>query len=245
MLVAVAPADPPVAAAAAQTWSVAPGDAQAFVDSVNAARGANGLAPLMIDTSMAAAAEGWTIWMTENETLQHAGDIVSGAPSDWTKVGENVGRGGSVNSVWNAFMASSGHAANVLDPSYTRIGISVIWTADGMLYTTHRFAAASSDTAPAPTPAPAPTATPAPAPTATPTANAPTSTDPTPEPTTAPAAPTVGPTTTPTTLTTPTTIPTATPSAPIGLAFGTDPVPPLVEPERLRTTMTLLLAASS
>lgn len=231
-LVAVAPSDPPVALAAAQDWSAAPADASSFVDSVNAARSASGLAPLKVDTTMASAAEGWAIWMAENDSLQHAGDIVVGAPADWTKVGENVGRGGSVNSVWNAFMASPNHAANVLDPAYTRIGVGVVWTNDGMLYTTHRFAATSSDTAPAPTPEPAPSATPVPAPTAPPEPPPTTSDVPAPAPTAVPV------------VVEPTPAPIATPSAPTGLAFGTDPIPPVGEPERLRATMTLLLAAS-
>ncbi len=67
---------------------------------------------------------------------------MTGAPADWTKAGENVGRGGTVDAVWDAFMASPSHAANVLDPAFTRIGVGVVRTPDGVLYTAHRFAGA-------------------------------------------------------------------------------------------------------
>ena len=62
----------------------------------------------------------WAIWMVEHSSLRHAEEIATGAPTNWMKVGENVGRGGAVASVWGAFMASPGHAANVLDPETLR-----------------------------------------------------------------------------------------------------------------------------
>lgn len=139
-------------------------DEAAFVASLNEVRAANGLPALVIDNSMTVAARDWTTWMVDNLTLQHADDIVVGAPTDWLKVGENVGRGGSVDSIFQAFMESPGHAANVLDESYTRVGVGVFHAPDGRIYTTHRFAVAAVDVGePAPAPEPEPEAPVAPA----------------------------------------------------------------------------------
>lgn len=196
-----------------QGWSLSPADEAAFVASLNAVRAANGLQPLQVNGNMTAAARNWAGWMASNGVLQHAGDIVTGAPGNWTKVGENVGRGGGVQSVFDAFMASPSHRANVLDPSYTQVGVGVVWTTDGLMYTTHRFAAAGA--APPPPP-PAPTATPVP-PSPTPVPPTPTPVA-TPQPApgsggTTPAAPT--PTTT-------SSGPTAGTPAPSDLAFAED-----------------------
>jgi hypothetical protein len=129
-----------------------PAAEDAFVAHLNAARAEAGLEPLRRDDGLIDAARGWARWMGERRDLRHADDIVTGAPADWTKAGENVGRGGTVDAVWEAFMASPSHAANVLDPAFTRIGVGVVETSDGILYTAHRFAGVVSDQAPAPPP---------------------------------------------------------------------------------------------
>jgi hypothetical protein len=143
-----------------------------FLTSLNSQRVAGGLAPLALQGSMTAAADGWALSMVNGSFLAHADDFLTGTPSNWIKVGENVGRGQSVNSLTSAFMTSPSHRANIMDGSYTHIGIAVyIHPTDGRIYTTHRFAALSAPAAPAPAaPAPAaPAPTPAPQPTPAPT----------------------------------------------------------------------------
>ena len=164
-----------------------------FLGSINAQRAAGGLAPLTLNGGMSAAADGWTQQMVNGSFLAHAGDIVSGTPAGWTKVGENVGRGQSVASLTSAFMNSPGHRANIMDGSYTHIGIAVYThPSDGRIYTTHRFAALPGAAPVAVAPA-APTATPIPpAPTATPVPPTPVPAEPTPLPT-LPPAPTATP----------------------------------------------------
>lgn len=176
------------------------GSEAGFLSSLNSQRAAGGLGPLALNGSMTAAADSWALSMATGSFLAHAGDIISGTPSGWTKVGENVGRGQSVTSLTSAFMNSQGHRANIMDASYTHIGIAVYTNPrDGRIYTTHRFAAlpgaapvaaapvvaapvAAAPTA-VPTIAPAPTAIPAP-PTAVPVQ--PTPVPATPVPTAAP-----------------------------------------------------------
>ena len=82
-----------------KNWTLAPDDEALFIEHINAERAAVGLGPLVLDTSMRDAARSWTYWMSENLTLAHADDIVTGAPADWAKVGENVGRGGTLEAV--------------------------------------------------------------------------------------------------------------------------------------------------
>ncbi len=181
------------------------GSEAGFLSSLNSQRAAGGLGPLALNGSMTAAADGWALSMATGSFLAHAGDIISGTPSGWTKVGENVGRGQSVTSLTSAFMNSPGHRANIMDASYTHIGIAVYThPRDGRIYTTHRFAAlpgtapvaaapvvaapvAAAPTA-VPTIAPAPTAIPAP-PTAVPVQ--PTPVPATPVPTATPIPPVV------------------------------------------------------
>ena len=181
------------------------GSEAGFLSSLNSQRAAGGLGPLALNGSMTAAADGWALSMATGSFLAHADDIISGTPSGWTKVGENVGRGQSVTSLTSAFMNSPGHRANIMDASYTHIGIAVYThPRDGRIYTTHRFAAlpgtapvaaapvvaapvAAAPTA-VPTIAPAPTAIPAP-PTAVPVQ--PTPVPATPVPTATPIPPVV------------------------------------------------------
>lgn len=194
-----------------------PSAEDAFVAHLNAARAEAGLEPLRRDDGLVDAARGWARWMGERRDLRHADDIVTGAPADWTKAGENVGRGGTVDAVWEAFMASPSHAANVLDPAFTRIGVGVVQTSDGVLYTAHRFAGAVSDQAPAPPP---PTPEPSPPP---------------PDPGTAPVDLDAPP---------PTELAFADDTAPAHREPASRAVP-TADPRRLAATMQLLLAASA
>ena len=153
------------------------GSEAGFLSSLNSQRAAGGLGPLALNGSMTAAADGWALSMATGSFLAHADDIISGTPSGWTKVGENVGRGQSVTSLTSAFMNSPGHRANIMDASYTHIGIAVYThPGDGRIYTTHRFAAlpgtapvAAVPVQPTPVPAtPVPTAAPIPSVVSTP-----------------------------------------------------------------------------
>ncbi len=218
MLAALAPTSP----AEAQNLTRDTAMESGFLANLNAQRASRGVAPLTLNASMSSAAANWTAQMVNGSFLAHASDIVTGSPSGWSKLGENVGRGKTVTSLTTAFMNSPGHARNVLDPDFTHVGIAVIVHPTGRVYTTHRFAAlpvgAAPVTQPAPTatpipppPAPEPTPTPIP-PTPIPTA--------TPEPTATPIPPTPTPAPTPTatpeptaTPIPPTPTPTATPGA--------------------------------
>lgn len=94
----------------------------------------------------------------------HASPISAGVTHSWAKLGENVGTGPDVGSIMNAFIASPGHYANIIDPEFTHIGVGVVWDGNRM-YTTHRFMKLQS--------APQPPTTTTAAPATTTTTNAP------------------------------------------------------------------------
>lgn len=155
-----------------------PGASEAdFVARINQLRAERGLGGLTVDPELTAQARQWARTMTDAGHIFHSGDLSGGIGANWQKLGENVGVGGDVGSLFQAFVNSPTHYANLVDPSYTRIGVGVVNAGDRM-YTAHRFMALQ----PA---APPTTAAP---PTVPPTTAAPTTTTTTVPPTTAPPA---------------------------------------------------------
>jgi uncharacterized protein YkwD len=57
------------------------------------------------------------------------GDHVDGRASDvgydWITIGENVGFDDTAAEMFNAWLSSSGHYSNIVDPEYTEIGVGV------------------------------------------------------------------------------------------------------------------------
>ena len=135
---------------------------------INAARAAAGVAPLHVDAGLAAGAQSWAGTMASQGTIFHS-SFSSWFPSWAGSAGENVGTGPSDQTVFSAFMGSSLHRANILNPAYTDVGVGVVWVG-AQQYTVQRFAARSGATPPPTSPpatAPPATAPPATAPPAT------------------------------------------------------------------------------
>jgi hypothetical protein len=121
-----------------------------FLSLTNQARASAGLAPLTVDGGLRSWArthsqfmadggcpDGKKICHSTSEQLKAAGG------TGWSKVGENVGVGGSAVGIQNAFMNSPGHKANILDPSYNYVGIGTVHK-DGSIYVTVVFMAKGS-----------------------------------------------------------------------------------------------------
>lgn len=93
---------------------------------VNAQRAANGLGALVRDPALDAAATAWAQHMASTGTFAHSTNDfrLSYATPGWTSCcGENIAAGyTSASAVMTAWMASSGHRANILG-SYTNIGV--------------------------------------------------------------------------------------------------------------------------
>lgn len=108
---------------------------------VNAERAKNGLSPLTQDWELSRVARYKSQDMKDNSYFSHTSPTY-GSPFNMIKnfgisyrtAGENIAKGQSTpQAVVNAWMNSSGHRANILNSSYTKIGVGYI--ADGKYWT--------------------------------------------------------------------------------------------------------------
>ena len=158
-----------------------------FVASINQLRASKGLSALTLDGQLAGSSRVWTDQMKADGSISHAPDLSVGVTQNWQKLGENVGVGPTVTALMDAFIASPGHYANLVDPVYTRVGVGVVWDGN-VMYTTHRFMSIAAAASPPPATDPPPTLPPPVLPAATPEPAPPTTATPAPAPpTTAPA----------------------------------------------------------
>ena len=109
----------------------------AFVQRVNQERAAQGLAPLAVADDLVAVARRHSGRMADAADLHHNPALASEV-TGWQKVGENVGRGPSVDPIHAAFMASPGHRQNILDGDWTELGVGVV-VRDGTVWVTQVF----------------------------------------------------------------------------------------------------------
>jgi cell division septation protein DedD len=144
------------------------GEESCFVSALNAARSSAGVAPLGINGDLLGIARAWSGTMARAGHIFHNTAIANVAPSNWQSLGENVGVGPTCGDIAQALMASPEHRRNILDPSYTSVGVGVVDAAGGVMYVTEDFMGTDGISpqvvhVPAPAPAPAPVkATPAP-----------------------------------------------------------------------------------
>jgi hypothetical protein len=169
-----------------------PGAESGFITRTNALRASKGLPGLSVNGTLTAKARGWAEHMAAVGAISHS-NLADGAPPEWQRLGENVGRGPSVDAIHNALVASPDHYRNLTDPGFRSVGVGVV-NANGTLYVAEVFMESASQPAPStsapaaatpkpgnPRPAPsAPAAAPAPPPT-------PSTTTPTPAPELVPA----------------------------------------------------------
>jgi len=100
------------------------------VAETNQQRARYGLAPLKVDTWLVKSARQHTAWMTNSRSLTHTNQ----------NVGENIAMGQSSSTeVVQDWMNSSGHRANILNGSYTRIGVAAYRAPDGTVYWCQQF----------------------------------------------------------------------------------------------------------
>jgi uncharacterized protein YkwD len=127
-------------------------DEVAFVAAINEIRAYVGLSELSTHDELADIAREHTAAMAEAGEIFHADPISAGLSAEWIKLGENVGVGAGIQVLVDAFVASPGHYANIIDPAFTHIGVGVVWEGEA-LYTTHRFLQppGSDDSPPPPT----------------------------------------------------------------------------------------------
>lgn len=113
---------------------------------INAARKAAGVPALQRINCLDRVAQDWSYAMSAYTYLahnpnnqKHVDDRCN--PLRWTHLGENVGKSSTgSSSLFNAFMKSSGHKANILNRNFTHVGVGAFKSKkDGNHYVTHMF----------------------------------------------------------------------------------------------------------
>lgn len=116
-----------------------------FVTLVNQLRVGRGLRVLQEDGDLRRIAATWTDRMVVDGRLSHNRSLADQSRLPWAKLGENVGRGGDVDSIELAFEASPGHLRNLVDPDFDAIAV-VVRRAGDRIYVTQQFRATLKST---------------------------------------------------------------------------------------------------
>ncbi len=138
------PAPTPAPAPATATLNVATD----ILVAVNASRAQYGVPPLGLNPMINAAALDHSTDMAQRQVMTHAGWNGSTAGQrltengyGWSACGENVAAGQpTAGAVMQAWMASSGHRANILSPMFNEMGAAAVRGTNGVVYWTLDFA---------------------------------------------------------------------------------------------------------
>lgn len=146
----------PAAAAQPRTGEESSAESQ-LLSMANASRSQAGLGPLSQSGGWLEHARDHSEQMSVTNSIFHDPNLSAEAASIgcWKRVGENVGRGFSVDAIHGALMNSPTHRANVLG-DFDELGVGVEIAPDGMIYVTQRFLKSCSAAPVAVAPAPAP-----------------------------------------------------------------------------------------
>ncbi|HKX74363.1 MAG TPA: CAP domain-containing protein [Acidimicrobiia bacterium] len=106
---------------------------------INNLRASEGRDALAVSSSLKSYARDWSEEMATSGEFRHSDIGAYITTTNWSTIGENIGRGGSVSAIFNALVDSSPHLANMLNPDFTHIGVGVYVDAEGVLWTTHVF----------------------------------------------------------------------------------------------------------
>lgn len=110
-----------------------PAQASSMLGMINGARSA----PLESHTTLAAAASAHAAQMAAEGRVFHSSNLGS-ITSDWEAMAENVGVGTDIAQVFDAFMASSPHHANIVG-DYTHAGVGTYTDDEGLVWVTVIF----------------------------------------------------------------------------------------------------------
>ncbi len=95
-------------------------------DLVNQTRAQYGRSYLRDNLQLDQKAQAWAEHLARINTLRHS-NLPEGISYQWRSLAENVGYGGSIEQVHQAYMNSPGHRANILDPRWNYVGTGVAW----------------------------------------------------------------------------------------------------------------------
>jgi uncharacterized protein YkwD len=136
------PTSTAVPATSVATGGILTGDRADLLGWLNGERAARGLSALTVDTRLTWVAQAWTNHMAAAGVLSHNPSTGSQIPSGWLAWGENVAwtQPNSAARIHNAWLASPGHLANMVNPTFTHVGIGWYVDANGRAWATQVFA---------------------------------------------------------------------------------------------------------
>jgi uncharacterized protein YkwD len=122
----------------------------ALLKYINAARAKAGLVQVKAAPGTTDVARRWARWQAGHRTMRHnpnfAPQIAAAGSPNWTKVSENVGYASACDArqLFDAYMNSPGHRANILDRKMRFVGLGSVDRQDrawpcGILYNTMNF----------------------------------------------------------------------------------------------------------
>ncbi|MPM73269.1 hypothetical protein SDC9_120245 [bioreactor metagenome] len=113
---------------------------------LNQDRAANGLPALTLNSKLTSLADAYAADMIKRGYFSHYNpegqspfDRMNNAGISYKTAGENLAINTNVSAAEAAFMKSSGHRANILNSSYTDVGIGVVHSSDGSVYVVQEF----------------------------------------------------------------------------------------------------------
>lgn len=114
---------------------------RSFTKKMNLVRGVAGVGKVRLDPELSKVARVHTREMIRANELHHTSSKeLSRRVTNWVTLGENVGVGGTVTSLHEAFMASPTHRDNILHSAYNHVGVGTR-KANGRLWVTVVFEA--------------------------------------------------------------------------------------------------------
>ncbi len=134
-------APPPPPPSGPQNGTRNTGCEQYMYNQINAARANAGVPALAFDTGIQHIAVNWSDHMAGTQVLAHNPNYASQILQyrDYRTAGENVGRGYEQGSLFQAFMNSPGHRANIEKSAYTHVTLGCITDGNGQLWVTQNF----------------------------------------------------------------------------------------------------------
>jgi putative cell wall-binding protein len=109
-----------------------------FIELINQERADAGLDPVTEYWDLTNDARAWSDRMMTDGFISHNPNL-AGITTNWLSLAENVGVGSTVTQLHSAFMASSTHKANILNPAFDHVGVGVTHPSGGSLWVTIDF----------------------------------------------------------------------------------------------------------
>jgi len=119
--------------------AVASSQESRFTSLTNHERTSRGIRSLAVASDLVTIARRHSEQMAARGTIYHNNNLPNEVGGNWTELGENVGKGQSVDSIHRAFMNSSEHRANILRRGFNQVGIGTALR-NGYIYVTEVFA---------------------------------------------------------------------------------------------------------